>query len=71
MANCNWQHGACDRIATTALIKNDGEIEQLCEEHYDRVIILMKRIASGENLIDHDDADIAANHWLVKNKIPS
>ena len=72
MAKCAFNYGdSCDAIATTTLMKNDGRIEQLCERHHDFLIKLFKRVAAGEQITEREDADMEANHWLVKNKIRS
>jgi hypothetical protein len=66
MANCNWRDGACDQAATTTLTKNSGEVVQLCEAHRNLMIKIAKVYATNQ-----EDGEIEANHWLVKNKIPS
>ena len=59
MSNCrfsgkDWKF-TCDKIATTALKRHDGEVVQLCEDHAAFIIQLAK--------------DCEADHWLVLNKI--
>ena len=71
MAKCNYNYGAgCDRIATTTLMKNSGEIVQLCELHRDTMIALFKKIADGTIKTHREDGVAEANHWFVLNKIP-
>jgi len=71
MSKCNWNFGNCDAVAATTLMKNSGEIVQLCEEHHDFMVKLLKSVAAGERYSEREDAEDLANHWLVKNKIPS
>jgi len=73
-AKCRFAYNTgCDAIATTTLIaKGDGEIVPLCEHHRNHIINRAKRIAAGEKgLTAYEDGEWRANHWLVKNKIPS
>jgi len=72
MSKCafNYDDG-CDAVATTTLTKNNGEVVQLCERHHDYLIHLFMRIAGGDRIVEYEDAESAASHWLVKNKIPS
>jgi len=72
MSKCEFNYDeGCDSVATTTLTKNNGEVVQLCEEHSEFIINLAKRIADGEVDMGLDDPEASANHWLVKNKIPS
>ena len=73
MGKCNFDFGkGCDAISTTTLKKNNGAVVQLCEQHYEYLIKMAKRIADGEGgLSDLNDPEAKASHWLVKNKIPS
>ena len=71
MAKCCFGFDLCNRIATTTLKRGNGEIVQLCEEHSQFMIDFAKGVASGEIDFDLDDPQATANHWLVKNKIPS
>lgn len=72
MANCNYNMGyECDRLATTTLTKNNGEVVQFCEEHRQFMIDFFKGVAAGEIDMEHDDQIPVATHWLVKNKISS
>jgi hypothetical protein len=64
MATCDYMHGECDRVATTTLTRNDGVVVQLCEEHRDETIRLMKKLVEA---MECDEAD----HWFVLNKIPA
>ncbi len=71
MSKCNWNFGTCEAAATTTLMKNSGEVVQLCEEHYDYMVKLFRSIAAGETYSEREDAADLAIHWLVMNKIPS
>jgi hypothetical protein len=67
---CDYQHGTCDGVATTTLMKNDGEVVQLCEFHRLVMIAAFRALASKEFEQD-EEVVAAATHWLVLNKIPS
>ena len=73
MGKCCFDYNkGCNEIATTTLIKGNGKIGQLCEEHYNYLVKIAKMIAEGNSdLSDLDDPEVKASHWLVKNKIPS
>jgi hypothetical protein len=69
---CEYNYGGeCDRVATTTLTRNNGQVQQLCERHRNILITLFKGIASGDIHVEQDTAVTEANHWLVKNKILS
>lgn len=76
MANCFWHfYGeTCDAVATTTLKTNDGQIKQMCEKHYAILVNNFRKIAYGEKPDWDEDvsdgAEMKANHWFVKNKIP-
>ena len=73
MGKCDYGFGVlCDAISTTTLKKSDGAVVQLCEQHYDLLIKVAKRIADGEEgLSNLENPEARASHWLVKNRIPS
>jgi hypothetical protein len=65
MATCDWLHGECDRIATTTLTRNNGEVALLCEEHREETIRLLRKAAEANVFTPEVD------HWFILNKIPS
>ena len=74
MSKCGFElkrSQECDAVATTTLIKNNGQVVQLCEEHRDYIINIAQKIADGELDVHFDEAETKVSHWLVKNKIPS
>ena len=77
MAKCGFKNledddvEECENPATTTLMKSSGEVVQLCEFHRELLVNLAKGIAAGEVDADFDDAGAQADHWLVKNRIPS
>ena len=71
MAECNYSNGGCNRVATTTLMKFNGEIVQLCEEHRNELIAQAKHIVTKKLKTRSGFTEIEANHWLVINKIPS
>jgi len=73
MGKCDYGFGElCDAVSKTTLKKSNGAVVQLCEQHYELLIKIAKRIADGEGgLSNLDDPEVRASHWLVKNKIPS
>lgn len=73
MATCEFDKNgacACDAPATTTLLKNNGQIAQLCELHREIMIDVFKGVLDG--VMDFgrsEEAKVGANHWFRINKI--